>query len=394
MGYRLERVYDGVGRVRRRTDLTDKGEIREFLGLLEQLARQRPRLVEMFRDNEIGEYDLLRAAREERISAVLPDERLLVSLDVAFEAAWNTSRAGSSTLARYRRSVKRLQRLCPLPSIGGHPTPTVNLDRVLDLEDVAWDIVAAEWDASPSDYMNFYRMLSTFLTLHLGGGRIGRAHPWRLRVMDMLPRKSERVRMPSLTPTDFRRIVSEAPEHLRASYMMLALTGVRVGEYLAMRREDLRPEAFSVVVRGTKTAESQALLPVDPSVWSWINLAVPSPVAYKALRDHWGRACQEAGLTDVHLHDLRHCFGQWVTLAGIPEPMTQAYLRHKDPTVTRRYTLAKLRRDVAEVIAKVIGISDDTAFGPRDFQALGATDKLTTQFLPKASEKSSGLNIM
>ena len=58
---------------------------------------------------------------------------------------------------------------------------------------------------------------------------------------------------------------------------------------------------------------------MDADLWPWIERAIPSPVQYKWLREHFKRAAREVGLPDLRLHDLRHCFGQWATDAGLPE---------------------------------------------------------------------------
>lgn len=225
--------------------------------------------MELFRDRKLDAQAILHASRQDRLGALLPDERLLLPLWEAMETAWSRSKtAGPKTLARYRCSTGQLLRLGPLPSVddeGG----TVVLTAVQDLIRVDWEAVAERWEASASDWMNFYRMLSRFLTLHLGGAgkfgrRTGNSHPWRLNLMDRLPRKPELKQVPRLTPATFLRLVSLTPEWVRPCYMTLVLTGLRVSEYLALQRHHLRPETFELEVPGTKTPASAAVLPVEP----------------------------------------------------------------------------------------------------------------------------------
>ena len=345
MKFRVEKRYPGIGAVRQTVDLEDADEMQELLGLLVRLARSRPRLVEMFRAKELSARDLLRAAREDRIGALLADERALAALWPAIAAAWTKrGRTGAKTLARYRVSAKKLETVLPGARV------------VLDLEAVDWERVAAEWAGSPSDWMHCYRMLSAFLTRHFGGKRVGRAHPFRLKVMDLLPRKVEPKRVPSLTPALFLRLVASTDDFVRPAYMTLALTGLRVGEYLALRREHLRPDTYEIEVPGTKTATSAAVLPIDPAAWPWIDRAVPCPLGYRRLWGRWKAACRAEGVGDLRLHDLRHCTGQWLTNARVPESMTQVYLRHADPAMTRRYTVQQLRQEPAAAIARALNI--------------------------------------
>jgi integrase len=68
---------------------------------------------------------------------------------------------------------------------------------------------------------------------------------------------------------------------------------------------------------------------------------VPSPLAYKWLREHWVRARKAAGAGDVRLHDLRHFTAQLLVNAGRPEAAVQGTLRHATPAMTRRHAMMR-----------------------------------------------------
>ena len=133
-------------------------------------------------------------------------------------------------------------------------------------------------------------------------------------------------------------LVGRTPEHVRASYVTLAATGLRVGEYLALDDHHLRHLTREIEVPGTKTEASQDVIAVGPAAWEWVKRAVPAPLKYKWLYTHWKRACVAAGAPNLTFHDLRHFYGQSLVDAGRPEASVQQSLRHKDPTMTRRYT--------------------------------------------------------
>lgn len=380
VSFRYEKRLPGIGPVRKMTGLTDPDEIEEFKGLMQTLVRSRPALVEMFRDDKLTAIELLTANREEGgLSRLQPDPRVLVALwgeSGAFEQAFRRHRTkDGQTVRRYRVSAKKLERLGVLPVLpefeAKYPaglTPAT----VRDLERLDWDAIAANWQGSPSDWMAFYRMLSHFLTRHFGGRRVGKAHPWRAKVLDLLPRKAERKRVPAISPAVFSRIVARTPEYARPCYRALLITGFRVrSEYLALGRAHLRPQVFEVEVPGTKTEESAAVVPVDPSCWPWLDAAVPAPIAYGQIRKHWARACIDEGLAvrapDPYrpgktryrgptLHDIRHLTGQFMTNAGVPESMVQAYLRHTDPATTRRYTMQQMRSEAATAMARAMAV--------------------------------------
>ncbi len=359
MSYRYEKTLPGFGQIRKVTGLTTQDDFDEFAGLLLTLARTKPKLVEMFRDGTLTATELLLANRDTDLSRLMPDARVLVPLwgeGGAFERTFRAHPQGE-TVKRYRVSAKKFQGLVP------------NLGTVRDLADVDYDALAQSWPGSPSDWMAFYRMLSHFLTRHFGGKRMGRAHPFRCQVMDLLPRKKEHKRVPAISPAVFHRLVSLTPDYAQPVYQALLITGLRMGEYLALTRDMLRPQVFEIAVPGTKTAASADVIPVDPACWSVIDRAVPSPIAYGQIRKHWMRACLTEGLATKApdptrpgklrykgptLHDIRHLTAQFMTNDGVPESMIQVYLRHSDLATTRRYTMQAMRQEAASAIARAV----------------------------------------
>lgn len=136
-----------------------------------------------------------------------------------------------------------------------------------------------------------------------------------------IPTRKENSRVPDLPLPLFWKIVQATPEFVRAAYITMAALGLRVGEYLKLTQDHLLPHTLSVRIPGTKTAESAAVVRVDERLWPWVVAGVPSPLAYKWLREYFKRALKtvEAPL-DLRLHDLRHCYAQWLVDAGRQRP--------------------------------------------------------------------------
>ncbi|MGH7548817.1 MAG: tyrosine-type recombinase/integrase, partial [Gemmatimonadales bacterium] len=216
---------------------------------------------------------------------------------------------------------------------------------------VAWDVVQRAWRGGASDWNHLRRAVSHFLTLHLGDVH----HPFRRAVVRAIPKRKERSRVPDLPPALFWRIVQAAPEYVRAAYVTIAALGLRVGEYLALTRDHLLPHTCAVNVPGTKTAGSADVVRVDERVWPWVLAGVPSPLQYKWLRLHWKRALAAVGApADLRLHDLRHCYGQWLAEAGLPEAQIQTGLRHATAAMTRKYTTMRDKGESARTMADVL----------------------------------------
>ena len=106
---------------------------------------------------------------------------------------------------------------------------------------------------------------------------------------------------------------------------------------------------MQVRILGTNTAGSAATLRVDGRLWPWIQHAVPSLLKYRWLRLHWVRACQAVKAGDLRLHDLRHCYGQWLSDERVPEARIQVGMRHATARMTRRYTKQRDRGENARL---------------------------------------------
>jgi integrase len=56
----------------------------------------------------------------------------------------------------------------------------------------------------------------------------------------------------------------------------------------------------------------------------------------------WQRARKEAGLGDLHVHDLRHTTGMRLREAGVLEPTIADILWHTSPSMTHHYSMAQI----------------------------------------------------
>jgi integrase len=70
----------------------------------------------------------------------------------------------------------------------------------------------------------------------------------------------------------------------------------------------------------------------------------------------WQRVRCEAGLPDLHVHDLRHTVGMRLREGGVPESTIADILWHSNPSMTRHYTVAQ----IVELHAALEKIKEDT----------------------------------
>lgn len=70
----------------------------------------------------------------------------------------------------------------------------------------------------------------------------------------------------------------------------------------------------------------------------------------------WQRARREAGLSDLHVHDLRHTIGMRLREAGVGESTRADIPWHASPTMTHHYSIAQ----IVELHHALEKIKDDT----------------------------------
>ncbi len=252
---------------------------------------------------------------------------------------WCAGAKRNTSRARYAASFATLKE-----------TGVINANSTIeDLGDTNWSELRDRWPNGAADWNHLRRAVGKFLSVYLG------VHDkFRLRIMAEISKAHEAVRVPDLTPELFFKILHAIPERYRAAYVVLLATGLRVGEFLRLRKHHLKPNTCSIDVPGTKTAASADTIRVAEQLWPWVEAAVPSPLQYKWLRIHFKRACGKVGSPDLRLHDLRHATGQWLVNAGRPEASVQDTLRHSTADMTRRYTKQVNRGLDAKVLGDIL----------------------------------------
>ena len=209
-----------------------------------------------------------------------------------------------------------------------------------------WWRASQAWGGSGSDWNHLRRALSAVLTTLAGTEHL----PFRRRLIERMPVLAETERVPDLDPATLLRICGNLPEAMRAFPVAIVLTGTRIGEFERLTREHLVDHACVVNVPGTKTLGSRRSVQVDPEWWHYVRDSVPTPRGYGWMRREWVRACAAEEVHGVTLHDLRHCHGQWAAQRGVSEQAVQVTFGHRHPGMTRRYTKAAQKGEVAEAL--------------------------------------------
>jgi len=341
--FKLDRLFQGVGRINLASGATTSAEFHKRDALLTRLYDQgRLDLLKAIKAGTLTVTEVYAADRQGQLDTLTGDRALLsANLWDAVKNWTPTSAPAKQTRRRYATSFGTLERSGVLKADA----------TVGDLAGVDWRALAATWNGGASDWNHLRRAVSRFLTLYLGDLH----HPMRRAVVKAIPTRKETARVPDLPLPLFWSIVQATPEFVRAAYITMAALGLRVGEYLKLTKDHLLPHTLSVRIPGTKTAESAAVVRVDERLWPWVVAGVPSPLAYKWLREYFKRALKvaEAPL-DLRLHDLRHCYAQWLVDAGASEARVQVGMRHATAAMTRRYAMQRDKGENAKLMANLL----------------------------------------
>ena len=334
-----------IGRIAKSLGTSDRREFEARVALLRSLHSSGQFAVLLaFKDGAVSMAELLHARRERRLTDddLLTDLTLRRPLFDGITDAIDRSAAGDKTIARYQLSAKKLAR-----------SGLVAADAQLrDLVNVDWRGARRDWKGSPSDWNALRRMLSTVLTITLGGDTF---HPFRRRIMKLIPRAAEpKGRAAPITLAIFLDIQARVPEYVRPCLWTLFLTGARAGEYDRMTEADLDHETHGVRVPGTKTAGSKDTVYVDPAFWSWIVMGVPSPLGYQRLFKHFKKAAKAAGHPSLRLHDLRGLHSIVPLEEGAPIQDVMASMRHATAAMTLHYAKQVGKGQVAGMIGNAL----------------------------------------
>lgn len=168
-----------------------------------------------------------------------------------------------------------------------------------------------------------------------------------------------------LTPGEFSRFVdaaTRAPSPVMTFCLMLAYSGCRISEVLAMRGCDIEQEGGFVAVRCLKKRGRQVvrLVPLPPALIVALATGQLSGDTSRRLwpwSRTWGwmlvrRIMAQARLAhpSASPKGLRHAFGVRAVLSGIPLPLVQKWLGHADIATTAIYTnvMGSEERQLAE----------------------------------------------
>lgn len=169
-----------------------------------------------------------------------------------------------------------------------------------------------------------------------------------VRKIKLFPEK-DNLRERILTPEEESRLLPRCVPHLRPIVVFALNTGMRKGEILRLRWDQVDVVNKSVRVTKTKSGKDRTV-PLNDAAAGVImsqlrmkqgDFVFPSPktgVAMKSVDHSFWRACSLAGILGLRFHDLRHTFATRLIRKGVDIITVKTLLGHHAVSVTERYT--------------------------------------------------------
>ena len=282
--------------------------------------------------------DLLQRFRDKKLGIMDPSQARLGEFRKAYQEHREGLRLSAGTIRRDGQALRSLAK-----AIGGDCLLRNIRQRKID----QWTAKLLSGGLQPTTINSYLRHIRAAFST---------AAEWDL--LDSPPRLKgprEPSRLPrALTKEEMDTILAkeENPER-KAAWRFLLWTGLRRQEFCDLRWENVHADGEEPWIRVIGKGDKEGLVPLLPEAAEALKTMPRSDVGLvwrfelkgrrRAIHpdtlSHWFKeAARRAGITDAHLHDLRHTCATWLAAHGVPERILQEILRHASITTTQIYT--------------------------------------------------------
>ena len=116
--------------------------------------------------------------------------------------------------------------------------------------------------------------------------------------------------------------------------MVLIYTGLRIGEFLALRPEDVDLGRRIITVHGTKTKAADRLVPIHRDVAELVLPSLRPGMTYKAFAGRFDALRKECGWDHI-IHETRHTFASIAQASGLDPYYVKQILGHESGDLTK-----------------------------------------------------------
>jgi integrase len=166
--------------------------------------------------------------------------------------------------------------------------------------------------------------------------------------------RERRTKRPVMSVREEQLLLAAAPPHLQRIILCALHTGMRRGEILSQRWEDIDFDNRILHVTHSKTPEGEAReIPLTRRLYEMLlaNRQTRGPVftyegdAIKVVKTSWASSLRRSGIRRFRFHDLRHIANTRMMLAGVLQEVRREIIGHssqRSRDVNDRYTQIEL----------------------------------------------------
>jgi integrase len=166
--------------------------------------------------------------------------------------------------------------------------------------------------------------------------------------------RERRTKRPVMSLREEQLLLKASPEHLRRIILCALHTGMRRGEILSQRWEDIDFDNRILHVSHSKTPEGEAReIPLTIHLYEMLlaNRKDRGPVftylddAIRIIKTTWASSLRRSGIRHFRFHDLRHTANTRMMLAGVLQEIRREIVGHssqRSRDINDRYTQIEL----------------------------------------------------
>ncbi len=193
------------------------------------------------------------------------------------------------------------------------------------------------------------RLLATLKhSIHKGyqWGMVSEETLKRARQVKLLSENNRRLRY--LSKEECQTLINVCDNHLKPIVIIALNTGMRKGEILSLKWDNIDLKRGFILLEITKNGERREI-PINETLRHTLSelptrfngayvFTDKTGKPYQDVKRSFNTACRRAGIKDFHFHDLRHTFASHLVMAGVDITTVSKLLGHKSLTMTLRYS--------------------------------------------------------
>jgi len=255
----------------------------------------------------------------------------------------------------FRPDVYRLQNLC------GH-FKNMDLRTITPLMIERFRKLRLKAGNAKTTCNRYLQLLKRMLNVAIDEGYLEKNPAQKVKLYSEKDNLKERI----LTEEEEPKLLDASSEHLKSILTVALNTGLRRGELLNLKWNQIDFKARMLRVEKTKSGKMRHI-PINDVLFnelsrlksengqnSYIFFNPETGKPYLDMKTGFKGACRRAGIKGLRFHDLRHTFATRLIQAGVDIVTVQNLLGHHSVTVTQRYTHSndEQKRKAVELLNK------------------------------------------